>query len=139
MSLPANKNTARNASQQKPSQQTSVEVQRQEVWSGPLPPPESLKQFDGILEGGAERIFRMAEAEQSHRMLMERDTLEANTKAQYFEAEAIRRGTWLGAGISFASIALAAATAVLGAHPAVSVALVSVPVMSAVRAIILRK
>ncbi|WAR43739.1 DUF2335 domain-containing protein [Methylomonas rapida] len=34
-------------------------------WSGPLPPPAALEQFDTIIENGAERIFKMAEAEQS--------------------------------------------------------------------------
>jgi uncharacterized membrane protein len=136
MSLPASKNAARNTPRQKSQQQTGVEASQ---WEGPLPPPESLKQFDDVLVGGAERIFRMAEAEQSYRMQMGRDTLEANAKAQYFEAVAIRRGTWLGAGISLASIVLAAVTAIWGAHPTVSIALVGVPIMSAVRAIILRK
>ncbi len=29
-------------------------------FSGPLPPPEVLKAYDGVLAGGAEKIFEMA-------------------------------------------------------------------------------
>lgn len=35
--------------------------------SGPLPPPETLRQYDEIVPDGAERIMVMAEKEQAHR------------------------------------------------------------------------
>lgn len=35
--------------------------------SGPLPPPEILRQYDEIVPDGAERIMAMAEKEQAHR------------------------------------------------------------------------
>lgn len=92
-----------------------------------------------MLPGGAERIFRMAEAEQSHRMLMARGELDANVEAQRMEVVAARRGTWLGVAVSALSIIAATITTYWGAHPSVPIALVGVPLMSAVRAIILRK
>jgi len=47
-------------------------------WSGPLPPPATLKQFDEVIPGGAERILRMAEAEQAHRHLTDITALKAD-------------------------------------------------------------
>lgn len=35
--------------------------------SGPLPAPEDMAEYERILPGGAERIFRMTELEQDHR------------------------------------------------------------------------
>ncbi|MGY6277633.1 DUF2335 domain-containing protein [Methylomonas sp. MgM2] len=40
-------------------------------WSGPLPPPAALEQFNSIIDNGAERIFKMAEAEQAARQARE--------------------------------------------------------------------
>ncbi len=36
-------------------------------WSGPLPPPEIVEQYETALPGSGERILRMAEEEQAHR------------------------------------------------------------------------
>ncbi|MCS6785429.1 MAG: DUF2335 domain-containing protein [Thiobacillaceae bacterium] len=108
-------------------------------WLGPLPPPEALQKFDAIVERGAERIFRMAEAEQQHRLQNERDALASNIEAARAEMAAARTGLWLGALVSMMSIAAAVWTVHLGAHWIVPTALVGVPLMSAVRAIILRK
>jgi hypothetical protein len=58
-------------------------------WPGPLPPPATLKQFDEVIPGGAERILRMAEAEQAHRHLTDMAVLNADSRA-------ISRGQWLG-------------------------------------------
>jgi uncharacterized membrane protein len=46
-----------------------------EAWHGPLPPPESLKQYDVIVPGAAERILLMAEKEMEHRHQRENRTL----------------------------------------------------------------
>lgn len=39
--------------------------------SGPLPSPDDLKKYDGAVPGAAERIIRMAENQQNHRMRLE--------------------------------------------------------------------
>ena len=50
--------------------------QRQQIvsagWSGPLPPPAALDEFNRIVPGGAERIFAQFEAEGTHRRELER-------------------------------------------------------------------
>lgn len=119
-----------------PSNQQHITSAR---WQGPLPPPAALQQFDQILDGGAERIFKMAEAEQKHRIESEREALFANIKAQQIEGRAIKRGHYLGAALSVVATIAAVVSAHIGAHPSVSIALIGVPLMSAVRAIILRK
>ena len=43
--------------------------------SRPLPPPSMYRAYDEVLPGSAERILRMAEREQDHRIESERDTL----------------------------------------------------------------
>ena len=39
---------------------------RMQVHRGPLPDPETLRKYDDLLPGSAERIFAMAEREQRH-------------------------------------------------------------------------
>ncbi|WP_366513917.1 DUF2335 domain-containing protein [Planktotalea sp.] len=43
---------------------------QQQAWSGPLPPPAVLGQFDSVVDNGAERIFRSWESETAHRQSM---------------------------------------------------------------------
>jgi uncharacterized membrane protein len=86
---------------------------------GPLPSPEDIQKFDTIVQGGAERIFGMAEREQTHRIEMERQsaahdqalarvTQEANMAAQRTEGKIARIG--LVIGFSLSAGALLAAT-----------------------------
>lgn len=81
----------------------------------------------------------MAEAEQANRIASERSVIDANIQAQKEESKAVLRGHYLGAAVSMTSIAASVYSVSIGAHWSVSVALVGVPLMSAVRAIILRK
>ena len=55
--------------------QTDIEVGISHVvehHSGPLPSPETLRQYNDIVPDGAERIMAMAEKEQAHRHRMNR-------------------------------------------------------------------
>ena len=81
----------------------------------------------------------MAEAEQVHRIESERLVLETNVRATQAEIEAARRGSWMGFAVSLIAILGALAAVYLGAHWSVPVAFVSVPVMTVVRALVLRK
>lgn len=71
----------------------------------------------------------MAESEQQFRQQYEKEGLEATVR----EA---RRGQYLGAAICFAAVIGAAFSAYVGAHWAVSAALVGVPVLGMVLAVI---
>jgi uncharacterized membrane protein len=120
-----------------PTGNTKTDTQVSTVgWSGPLPPPDALQQFDATIENGAERIFKMAEAEQAARLAREAEAI----KYELAKFEAIRqdnrRGQWLGFFIALSAVAAASATAYFGAHPSVSIALVGVPILGIVKAII---
>ncbi|MCD4664435.1 MAG: DUF2335 domain-containing protein [Bacteroidales bacterium] len=40
--------------------------------SGPLPSPQTIKNYDSVIENGAERIFRMTENQSNHRIEIEK-------------------------------------------------------------------
>jgi uncharacterized membrane protein len=111
-----------------PQRQTSPKPQAQLIhqqWQGPLPSPVALEQFNQIVPGGAERIFKMVEEEQAHRIKHEQTKLEAS-------AGDFKRGSWMGWTLALTCVGGAIYTAYIGAHPTVSVALVSVPIMGVV-------
>ncbi len=58
------------------------------VFRGPLPPPDVLREYDGIIEDGAERIFSMAEKQSEHRISIEKtaikEELNQSSKGQWF-------------------------------------------------------
>src|SRR5882724_4075469 len=111
----------------KPSQ-PQVTLQAQQ-WTGPLPPPAALEQFERVIPGGAERILRMAELEQAHR-------IEQDHKGLVAEIDDSKRGQWFGSIVAFSAIAGAVINSVLGGPWQASVALVGVPILGAVQAFI---
>lgn len=56
--------------------------------SGPLPAPETVSEYDTIIPNGAERIMKMAENQQNHRITMENKIVSSqtslNNKGQIF-------------------------------------------------------
>lgn len=53
-------------------------------FSGPLPPPEILAQYEKIFPGASERIFQMAENQASHRRSMETNNLNLAARDSLF-------------------------------------------------------
>ncbi len=47
-------------------------VKHSMTFAGPLPPAEMLRQYEAILPGSADRIFKMAESQSEHRQLLEK-------------------------------------------------------------------
>lgn len=92
-------------------------------WAGPLPPPSVLSLFNDVVENGAERIFQMAEKEQDHRMSYQNAELEATRKD-------FMRGQIIGGLLALACVLASVYSIYIGAHPAVSVALVGIPIMA---------
>lgn len=111
-----------------PQQRQVVAAQRTE-WSGPLPPPDVLERFDQVIPGGAARILQMAESEQSHRISFEQSALKAAIADK-------KRGQFFGGTIGILAILGAVAAVYLGAPWQVPVALVGVPVLGIVQALI---
>lgn len=56
------------------------EIRRVFSFSGPLPPPEILEQYNKIEPGFANRICRMAESEAEHRRALENYAVKADYK-----------------------------------------------------------
>jgi uncharacterized membrane protein len=108
--------------------QPQLTLQAQQ-WTGPLPPPAALEQFERVIPGGAERILRMAEQEQAHRIIQENKGLAA-------EINDSRRGQWFGGIVAFSAIAGAVINSAFGGPWQASVALVGVPILGAVQAFI---
>lgn len=52
-------------------------------FSGPVPSPAMLKEYGNILENGAERVFRMAEAQAAHRREVEKIVLLSGARVQF--------------------------------------------------------
>lgn len=59
----------------------SFEV-RAEAFSGPLPPPAMLSDYNNLVPRGAERILAMAEKQQDHRHEIEKRVIGGNVSAQ---------------------------------------------------------
>jgi hypothetical protein len=74
-------------------------------WSGPLPPPAELEKIDQIIPGGADRLLRMAEKEQTHRI------------------EDAKRGQYLGWSLAAGAVIAAAVVSLCRGPWQVSVAL----------------
>jgi uncharacterized membrane protein len=59
--------------------QAAIAISR---FSGPLPPPEALAQYEQILTGSANRIIRMAEQQATHRQGIEAISIGSNATVQ---------------------------------------------------------
>lgn len=74
-------------------------IARYASFSGPLPPPAALEQYNEVLPGSAERILAMAENEQRHRHSYDNGLLGLFTRGQWFAfilgLAAIGAGTYL--------------------------------------------
>lgn len=57
-------------------------------YSGPIPPPQALQQYEHIFPGAAERILKMAENQAAHRQALENKLVDSNIgnsrRGQYF-------------------------------------------------------
>jgi uncharacterized membrane protein len=98
-------------------------------WTGPLPPPAALVQFNDAIPNGADRIMSMVEREQAHRIDYESKRLKSLSSD-------FKRGHYIGGLVCLCAIGGAVYTAVIGAPAAVSIALVSVPVLGMIKAFI---
>ena len=73
---------------------------RRSEFSGPIPPPQMLKEYDDVQQGTAERIMSQYENEQSHRINWENNMLKSATQE-------VRRGQIFGFIIALTCIASA--------------------------------
>ena len=74
------------------------------AWAGPLPEPDTLREYDQVLPGAAERILKMAEDQQKHHHDQDRRQLEMYSTA--LQADSRRSNLGLVAGLSVTLLGL---------------------------------
>jgi uncharacterized membrane protein len=57
-----------------------VQVTEATAFSGPIPPPELLKQYNDIIPDGANRILTMAEKQSAHRIELEKTVIRGDDR-----------------------------------------------------------
>lgn len=128
------------------NQNRPTEVRTMTVREGPIPTPDELFQYNQLIPGAADRIIAMAEREQAARMNLEdmgqradirhREALvsaQRETARGAFRSDLI--GQVLGWSLAVSCIAGAVYLSLRGASPWMSVALVSLPVASIIKAV----
>lgn len=108
-------------------------------WQGPLPPPAALEHFERLVPGSAARLVAMAEAEQKHRHAIESGAMFAQQEAVRLTARDNIVGMVLGFLALAAGIGAAVWSVVVGAHWAVSVGFIGLPVMVVAAEFVRRK
>lgn len=107
-----------------PKAGTPNNIQKQQVaiatqYTGPIPPPSALREYDTILPGAAERILTLAEAEAKHRHLMDSEAARQNDKVIDKSFDERKRGQWFG--LIIGSLALITSIiAIIEGHPTVA-------------------
>jgi uncharacterized membrane protein len=109
-------------------------------WSGPLPPPAELEQIDRIIPGGADRLLRMAETKLEKELDMAEKKLgkelDMAERERPHRVEDTKRGQYLGWSLAMGAVITAAVVSLCHGAWQVSVALVGIPVLGAVQALI---
>ena len=85
-----------------------------ERFSGPLPPPGFLREYESACPGSAERIIRLTEAEAEHRRAMELAVVQAEIDDRKRESNEARRGQFCALAIVVVSLAAGVYTAMNG-------------------------
>ncbi|MCF8024166.1 MAG: DUF2335 domain-containing protein [Desulfobacteraceae bacterium] len=83
-------------------------------FSGPIPHPDILRQYNEILPGAADRILAMAESESEHQKSMDKTAME-------FKSRENRRGQYLAMATVIVAFSAATACAYMGAQTAAAV------------------
>jgi uncharacterized membrane protein len=84
-----------------------MSVRRMSSFSGPLPSPESVAEYNRHIPNGADRIMSMAEQQQSHRMQIEKTAV----TRQFNQSST---GQWMGFIIGIVVVLIAAYLGVNG-------------------------
>lgn len=60
-------------------------ITRASSWSGPLPSPDSLREFEEIVPGSADRLITMVEKQGNHRMEIEKRVVDGESKRAWVD------------------------------------------------------
>ncbi len=75
----------------------SITMIQEKSHSGPLPDAETLIKYDSVIPNGADRIMKMAENQQEHRMIIEK-------KIIFEQSSQSKLGQWFGLIIGIVGI-----------------------------------
>lgn len=103
----------------------SISLSAERSFTGPIPPPWTLREYEEILPGSADRILSMAEREASARHERNAERLRLSAVVLAEDAARTRRGMYIGAGLGLALLGVALALALEGATWPAVVAAVS--------------
>lgn len=92
--------------------QTAKVIQHQ--FSGPIPPPEILQQYDQVISGAAERILAVAEKDAEHQREIEKSAIQ-------FASREVKRGQWCGLAIGISAFITSIVALVLGSEQTASI------------------
>ena len=90
-------------------------------FSGPLPPPEVLGQYEKLCPGPSDRIIRLAEEEAMHRRSIEQSIARTEMEQAKRDSDEARRGQLCALLITLAAIGAGAYTAIAGHEVAGSI------------------
>lgn len=117
--------------------QTQLIAAKSETFEGPLPHPDILARYENILPGIADRIVRMAEAEQNARhSAIDQDAKNKSTlvdiaaKESAGALEAQKKGQNIGLAISLVCVLCAIVCALMDKPTIVTCAFLAVPTAS---------
>ena len=112
------------------TKKAAVEITRSESFSGPLPPPSLLQQYDNIVPGAAKIIFDKFEQQSNHRVKIESSVVTAANRKELLGLvlgfiiamttilggiyTVLQGYTFLGGGLSFTGLALIVVAFVTG-------------------------
>jgi len=75
------------------------------VYSGPIPSPGMLDEFNKVMPNGADRVMRMAEEQSQHRMRLETATVTSQNKqgerGQYFAIASVMALIFAGVAVCY--------------------------------------
>lgn len=92
-----------------------------ETFSGPLPPPGLLGQYEDICPGSADRIIKMAEQEAEHRRSIEHSLVQFEANESARDSVEARRGQVCALLIALTALGISGYTAMAGHEIAASI------------------
>ncbi len=108
-----------------------VALSIKKLWSGPLPPPDILREYNEVIPNGAERIFKRSEKQSDHRMQLENLAVSTELKQS-------SRGQHYGLIIAFSFLIAAFVLAYTG-HDTAGIILGTVDIFGLVSIFVLGK
>jgi uncharacterized membrane protein len=106
----------------RPGERKQIEIVLASYFKGPLPPPDLLREYNSVVNEGAERIFDKFEQQANHRMEMEKLVLTEQLRQS-------SKGQWFGFIISMFGLALAGLMTWLG-YETLGITLASTTIIS---------